>query len=299
MVLALLTFTQLLQSCAPNIGPRTMTAIVHVESGGNRFAVRDNTLDRAFYPKSTDEAVRLANYLLGKHHNLDLGISQLNSANLPGLGMSVRQTFNPCDNLRGGASILAGDYRRAVAKFGPGQYALRRAIGAYNTGSLFAGNKYISMILDAAGIQERPVNVARVPNLTAESQPATTVQSRRHALPQGTTQAQTVVAPVAIRPEMSPILVHWNNRSTAPVIASGGQAMTHIPLNQVNQTGMMHIPLTGPGQEQDVTPQDAPSRNDTASAVAPIILQALPAGTAQFITPQQLLEAAAAQRRRR
>lgn len=289
MLLALLTLTNLLQSCAPNIGPRTMTAIVHVESGGNRLAVRDNTLDRAFYPKTTTEAVRLAQYLLGKHHNLDLGISQLNSANLPGLGMSVPQTFNPCDNLRGGATILVGDYRRAVAKFGPGQYALRRAIGAYNTGSLYAGNMYISMILDAAGIQDRPVIASSVPNLTAVSQSATMMRSGEQGSPRVAPQALIRTASVSIRPEYSPILVHWNNRDKAPVIASGGQEMTHIPLT----------PLTVPGQDQGMTAQSAPNQNDavSVSADAPIMLHVLPEGTAQTITPQQLLQYAAAQRR--
>jgi hypothetical protein len=39
-----------------------------------------------------------------------------------------------------------------VRQFGPGQYALRRALGAYNTGSLYAGQDYINEILVAAGM---------------------------------------------------------------------------------------------------------------------------------------------------
>jgi len=275
-----------------------MTAIVHVESGGNRLAVRDNTLNRAFYPKTTESAVRMAKYLLAKHHNLDLGISQLNSANLPMLGMSVGETFNPCDNLRGGATILAGDYRRAVAQFGPGQYALRRAIGAYNTGSLFAGNTYISMILDAAGIQDTASKVVRVPNLTAESQPPTIRQSGGSASRQEAARAPITAAAtiVEIRPENSPILVQWHNRDTTPVVASGGQGMTHIPLTQM---GMTHIPVTVPGQDQDAPPQAASDQSPNASADAPIMLQALPTGTAQAATPQQLLRSASEVRRSR
>jgi type IV secretion system protein VirB1 len=290
MVLAMLTFAQLLQSCAPNIGPLTMTAIVRVESAGKSLAIRDNTIDRAFYPKTTNEAVRLAKYLLGKHHNLDLGISQLNSANLPMLGMSVRDTFNPCDNLRGGAVILSGDYRRAAAQFGPGQYALRRAIGAYNTGSLYAGNYYISMILDAAGIKDAVPNVVRVPNLTAQVQSATMQQAGRQPLPQHAAQAPVTTAAVAVRPEDSPILVHWNNQNEQAVLASAGQGLTHIPLNQ---PGMTQIPETVAGQGQGAASQAAPDQRVDASAGAPIMLRTMPTGTAQTITPQQLLQAAA------
>ena len=67
MVLALLTFTHLLQSCAPNIGPRTMTAIVHVESGGNRLAVRDNATQSCILSENNGRSqCRLAKVFIGE-----------------------------------------------------------------------------------------------------------------------------------------------------------------------------------------------------------------------------------------
>ena len=68
------------------------------------------------------------------------------------LGLTVRAAFDPCTNLQAGATILGADYRNAAQHFGTGQYALRRAIGAYNSGSLYAGQDYVNEILAAAGL---------------------------------------------------------------------------------------------------------------------------------------------------
>jgi type IV secretion system protein VirB1 len=85
-------------------------------------------------------------------HSVDIGLSQINSQNLSWVGLSVTQAFEPCSNLRAGAAILSTDYASASRRFGSGQYALRRALGAYNSGSLFAGNAYVDRILVAAGL---------------------------------------------------------------------------------------------------------------------------------------------------
>jgi type IV secretion system protein VirB1 len=169
MAVAALTLASLLNACAPNVGRRTMTAIVRVESGGNPLLIRDNTLDRTFAPHDARQGVVWANQLIVLRHSIDLGISQINDANLPRLGMTVRDAFDPCVNVHGGATILASDYRAATNRFGPGQYALRRAIGAYNTGSLFAGYGYIAKIVAAAGL--RADDDFRVPELTSMTLP--------------------------------------------------------------------------------------------------------------------------------
>lgn len=129
-----------------------MTALVRVESGGHSLAIHDNTWQTSYAPRNSTEAVSWAGGLLALGHSVDLGLSQINSANLPALGLTVRQIFDPCTNLQAGARILSADYREAAARFGPGQIALRRALGAYNTGSLYAGQSYINQILAAAGL---------------------------------------------------------------------------------------------------------------------------------------------------
>jgi type IV secretion system protein VirB1 len=167
----MVTLAQLLHDCAPNVDPRTMTAIVRVESAGKTFALRDNTLDTVYYPPDNATAVAWTNQLLRRGDNLDLGLSQINSANLARLGISVNEIFNPCVNLRAGSTILGEDYNSAASHFGSGQFALRRALGAYNSGSLYAGQGYVNSILAAAGLaseQDYPVTAA-----AAAPEPAT------------------------------------------------------------------------------------------------------------------------------
>jgi type IV secretion system protein VirB1 len=151
MLLAALVLAQMLRECAAKVDARTMTAIVSVESAGDRLALHDNTLGRSFSPASGDEAVAWTQQLLALGHSVDIGLSQINSRNLPRLGLRVEEAFDSCTNLRAGATILSEDYASASARFGAGQVALRRALGAYNTGSLFAGREYVNRILVAAG----------------------------------------------------------------------------------------------------------------------------------------------------
>lgn len=220
MLLAALTLASLLDRCAPNVGRRTMTAIVRVESGGNPLLIRDNTLDRTFAPHDANQGVVWARQLLTLRHSIDLGISQINDANLPKLGFSLREAFDPCINVRGGATILTSDYRAAAAEFGQGQYALRRAIGAYNSGSLYAGYGYIAKILAAAGIAAE--DEFRVPDLQAVAFPA---PSRRSAMPAAAFARRLgarppVARPLALDPFSAPILVAPDGAAHATASAS-------------------------------------------------------------------------------
>ncbi len=173
MLLASIALAQLLRTCASNVSPQTMAAVVHVESGGNRLALHDNTIDRSFSPVDANEATAWASELIAMGHSVDLGLSQINSANLPRLGIGIANVFDPCTNLRAGATILGEDYAAAEARFGPGQSALRHALGAYNTGSLYAGQGYINLILAAAGL---------APEYAAAPPPARSVETRVDAV---------------------------------------------------------------------------------------------------------------------
>jgi type IV secretion system protein VirB1 len=206
MFLAVVALSQLLNVCAPNAGRRTMAAIVRVESDGNPLAMHDNNLNKTFVPKDVNQGVVWANELLALHHSVDLGISQVNSFNLPRLHLSVRDAFDACTNVHAGATILASDYRAAALQFGAGQFALRRAIGAYNTGSLYAGSTYIHRILEAAGVDAD--EGFPVPDLEAGSQPST-ARDRRPVVPRDIRRAARVArAPArAADPFAAPLLV--------------------------------------------------------------------------------------------
>lgn len=145
----------MIQQCAPGVGQTTMHAIIRTESGGHPWAIGDNTAALARQPATKEEAVATAKTLIAQGHSVDLGLGQINSKNLAGLGLTVDQVFDPCTNLAASATILTGAYQRAVKQHGQGQQALLAALSAYNTGSLVNGfgNGYVQKVVANSGVQ--------------------------------------------------------------------------------------------------------------------------------------------------
>ena len=152
MTLHALALAALIAHCARAVAPSTMAAIVQVESGGDPFAIGDNTTRRSYYPHDRATAERLARRLLDAGHLLDLGIAQIDSMNFAGFGVTTHAIFDPCINLSIGAKILGDDYVFAARRYRDAQVALRHAIGMYNTGRLNAGARYIARVVAAAAI---------------------------------------------------------------------------------------------------------------------------------------------------
>jgi type IV secretion system protein VirB1 len=152
LLLAVLTLTTSRQSCAAGVAPRTMAAVVSVESGGWPLTIHDNSANRSYRFDDRPNAEATARKLLAAGHNIDLGLAQINSSNLAGLGLTPAQVLDPCTNLRAGASILERAYVSAARRFGAGQAALRFALSAYNSGSLFAAPQYARRVAQAAGL---------------------------------------------------------------------------------------------------------------------------------------------------
>jgi type IV secretion system protein VirB1 len=149
--LAVLTLAASLAPCAAGVSPRTMAAIVSVESGGWPLTIHDNTADRSYTFRDRHNAVSTANALLAAGHNVDLGLAQINSSNLAALGLNAAQVLDSCTNLHAGATILERAYASAAQQFGAGQAALRFALSAYNSGSMFAAPQYVRRVVAAAG----------------------------------------------------------------------------------------------------------------------------------------------------
>lgn len=147
-VVAQLTFAALLKTCAPSVSPDTMRAIVAVESGGNPYAIHDNTTRRAYFPRSRAQAEAILAATRG--HNVDVGIAQVNAGWFATFGVTTTQMLDPCRNLRIGSVILARAYRSANTSFPQPRAALWHAISSYNTGSLYAGASYVAEVVKAA-----------------------------------------------------------------------------------------------------------------------------------------------------
>lgn len=126
----------MMQTCAPNVSPVTIAAIIRVESGGNPFALGVNgPIRRLSKPRSAADAARQARYYIGLGYSVDLGLMQINSRNLLSLGETVESILDPCRNLRAGSAILRRSYAGAARRYGEGQNALKAALSTYNTGN--------------------------------------------------------------------------------------------------------------------------------------------------------------------
>jgi hypothetical protein len=129
---------------APNVDPRTLLAFAWYESKLHPWAIHDNTAMRSEFPGSRVEAIARAAALSTLHHNLDLGLCQINSANLARAGLTVETAFDPGSSMRAGAEILTAAYERClhgIDRSSPTeqQAALRCAASVYNTGDEQAG----------------------------------------------------------------------------------------------------------------------------------------------------------------
>lgn len=146
----------MMQTCAPNVAPQTLAAIIQVESGGNPYALGVNgKVKRLPRPTNAQEAARQARYYMSLGISVDLGLMQINSRNLPGLGYTVEQVLDPCNNLKAGSRILSRGYAGAIKRYGPGQDALKAALSAYNTGNYEQGfkNGYVAKYYRGNGVQ--------------------------------------------------------------------------------------------------------------------------------------------------
>ncbi len=136
--------TQLAADRAPMVNAGTLLAFAWFESKLRPWAIHDNTTPRSEFPASRDEAIAHASTLLARNHSLDLGLLQVNSANLRRTGLNVMTAFDPGQSMRAGAQILVAAYQRCLhgnkhASPAEQQAALRCAASEYNTGDEQAG----------------------------------------------------------------------------------------------------------------------------------------------------------------
>ena len=139
MLLTAIAFAQLATSCSPGDSVRTLASIASVESGFRPLAIHDNATNETLAPSSMEGAVAIATVrILKEGHSVDLGLMQINSANLPRLGVTIPEAFDPCRSIQAGAKVLREGY----------ETALRVAFSRYNTGSPVGGfsNGYVRRV---------------------------------------------------------------------------------------------------------------------------------------------------------
>lgn len=144
-----------IEQCAPDVHPKTMSAVIYHESKGNPFAIGINTKEIKLkqQPTTKEAAISTAKELLDMGVNIDMGLGQINATNLGWLKLSVEDVFDVCKNLQAASRILTENYKSAKQTFAEDdQAALRAALSSYNTGNQQRGltNGYVKNIYRSA-----------------------------------------------------------------------------------------------------------------------------------------------------
>lgn len=195
LILAGAALVLLLERCAPSVSTDTMSAVVGVESAGDEFALGDNTLRRSFHPRDRAAAERLAQALIVRGDSVDVGLAQVNSGNFASYGVTSTQMLEPCANVRVGSSILAADYRWASSRFPSPRQALWHAISAYNSGSLYAGSGYVSLVVSEASTGPVVPSIALLTESHSVSIETTTPSAGRIAAARPTPRPAPTILP--------------------------------------------------------------------------------------------------------
>jgi type IV secretion system protein VirB1 len=153
--LKLSTAVALAHQCAPSVAVETLVSVVYAESRFNPYAIGVNAKGvRAPDPVDRATAIAAARSLIAQGNNIDLGLGQINSANLRWLGLSVEDAFDPCRNLAASARVLSSNYLSVAQSSPTTEAAIATAMSMYNTGSRSRGfgNGYVSRVYASSSI---------------------------------------------------------------------------------------------------------------------------------------------------
>lgn len=160
-------FGALAARCAPAVPSETLEAVASTESGLDPWALHDNTTGVSVTAGSLEGAFADARRWIGRGDSLDLGLMQINSANLGALGMTIRAALDPCASLAGGAAVFQAAYAGGKTS-AEQQAALLMALSRYNTGSPFKGimDGYARRVIAAADAGASPRTSRAAPGAT-------------------------------------------------------------------------------------------------------------------------------------
>ena len=131
-------FSALAAHCAPSVPAQTLAAVGRTESAFDPWALHDNTTGLSENPDSAQAAQADASAWVARGDSVDIGMMQINSANLPALSLTVTSALDPCVSLAGGAAVLQAAFG-AENSSANAQVALLLALSRYNTGSPLKG----------------------------------------------------------------------------------------------------------------------------------------------------------------
>jgi type IV secretion system protein VirB1 len=162
-------FDSVAQQCAVGVHPRTMAALVSVESAFNPYAIGVVGGRLARQPSSKAEAIATARALERNGWNFSVGMGQVNRHNLASQGLDYTTAFNTCANLRAAARILSACFARAAHRPHDQQAALRAALSCYYSGNFTRGfepegprSSYVERVISHASRTPKPATAISI-----------------------------------------------------------------------------------------------------------------------------------------
>lgn len=165
----------LARTCAPEIATEAVVPLVLAESGGDPLQVNVNGGPRVRAGSIAQGAAIVRRYVAAGY-TVDVGLAQINSANLARLGVTVEQAFDPCTSLRLASIVLQQSYGLARRHYA-GLDAISATYSLYNTGTLTRGlrNGYVGRVWSAAAalgsVGAPPSSAIRRTFVAAEASP--------------------------------------------------------------------------------------------------------------------------------
>lgn len=163
MLLPTASLTALFLLCAPDVSPVTLNAVIKTESGGNPYQVANvsDGVSRSF--NDADAAVKYLNELSGANKRFSAGLMQIYSGNFSALGLTNKSVFQPCENIKAGASILKENYQKQTGN--DTQANVLKSLSMYYSGNDKSGFIKEKQFKNTSYVERVQNNVYTVPEL--------------------------------------------------------------------------------------------------------------------------------------
>lgn len=135
----IIDYEQLLQQCTNGVHPQIMHGIIRQESSFNPYAIGVVNGRLSRQPENQAEAVATVRTLQARGMNYSMGLAQVNKQHMRRFGFTAESIFEPCANVRAGATIFQQCHNMAKARFGNTAYAISAALSCYYSGNFTTG----------------------------------------------------------------------------------------------------------------------------------------------------------------
>lgn len=194
-MLAPLTLALAISRCTvaePPLLRAAQVGVVDVESTGHAWAIHDDNDGIGYYPTSYAAAVALATRLVAHDRaihgrGVDLGIAQIDDANLTRYGLTIASALLACPNLHASSIMLTriyGEEQAALANVPDPQRswaALDRTLRVYNSGSAHGPIEYtvaVEAALEGHYVEEALADLGTLPPVAPDMHDASRAIAR-------------------------------------------------------------------------------------------------------------------------